>query len=94
MPAAQFLLICYDTPSDRRRRKMVKVLEGFGEGLQYSVFECRLKPSEIELLRKKLKRQVGRDDSLRIYFISADDVTRIEVYGHGDVQRDKVFFLH
>ena len=37
-----YLVIAYDTPDDRRRARLAKLLKGFGERRQYSVFEARL----------------------------------------------------
>jgi len=37
-----FYLISYDVRNDRRLRKMHKLLRGYGEWLQLSVFHCRL----------------------------------------------------
>ena len=90
----QFLVVSYDIPSDQRRVKVMKTLEGFGARVQYSVFECRLKPNEIDDLRKKLKRLISREDSVRFYFISADDVKRIERLGDTRTVEEKIFILH
>lgn len=35
-------LISYDIAVDKRRTKIAKLLEGFGQRVQYSVFECDL----------------------------------------------------
>jgi len=35
-------VIAYDIPSNRRRTKVHKVLCGFGQWTQYSLFECYL----------------------------------------------------
>lgn len=35
-------VVSYDIASDRTRRKLAKLLEGYGVRIQYSVFECRL----------------------------------------------------
>lgn len=35
-------LICYDICDDKRLRKVFQVMRGFGDHLQYSVFECQL----------------------------------------------------
>jgi len=88
-----FVVISYDIPEDRRRLKVMKTLKNFGTHTQYSVFECRLKAEEIKRLRARLQALVGRDDSVRLYFISADDVSRIEVLGSGRVAEESVFYL-
>ncbi len=94
MPARQFMVVSYDIASDSRRRKVMKAMEGYGQRVQYSVFECLLKPAEIVEMKRKLRRLVGRDDSVRFYSISADDVPRIAFLGGGDVTRDRVFIMH
>jgi CRISPR-associated protein Cas2 len=90
----QFLIVSYDIPSNRRRYKVMKTLEGFGTRVQFSVFECNLKPREIDELRKRLKKLSGPEDSIRFYFMGAEDVKRIERLGDERVVRDKIFILH
>lgn len=34
-------LVCYDVADDKRRARVHKTLCGFGDHLQYSVFECQ-----------------------------------------------------
>jgi CRISPR-associated protein Cas2 len=89
----QFLVVSYDITSTRRRTKVMKTLEGFGARVQYSVFECRLKPNEIDELRKRLKKLITHEDSIRFYFMSADDVNRIERLGDARTVEERVFIL-
>ena len=51
MNREQLWVIAYDSPCDKRRRKMAKLLKGYGERLQWSVFECRLQPHQLLRLR-------------------------------------------
>ena len=90
----QFLVVSYDIPNDRRRTKVMKVLEGFGEHVQYSVFECRLEEKHVSDLRQRLKKMATKQDSIRLYFISHDDVSRIEVLGFGGVIGERIFIIH
>ena len=95
MPVQQFLVVSYDITLTRRRTKVMKTLEGYGTRVQYSVFECRLKPKEIDELRRKLKKLIAeKEDSIRLYFISADDVKRIERLGDPRTAEEKIFILH
>ncbi|MFW6359187.1 MAG: CRISPR-associated endonuclease Cas2, partial [Chroococcales cyanobacterium] len=41
-------LVTYDIPCDKRRKKVADLLEGYGQRVQYSVFECVLKRSQYE----------------------------------------------
>ena len=37
-------LVCYDISDDKRLRHVFKIMKGFGEHWQYSIFFCLLKP--------------------------------------------------
>lgn len=89
----QFLIVSYDSPSNRRRYKVMKTLEGFGTRVQYSVFECNLKPKQIDDLRKKLLKVIDHEDSVRLYFLGAEDVRRIERLGDERKVEERIFIL-
>jgi CRISPR-associated protein Cas2 len=91
---SQFLIVSYDIPSNRRRYKVMKALEGFGTRVQYSVFECNLKPRQVDDLRKRVMKLIAQEDSIRLYFISADDVKRIERLGDGRTVEERIFIMH
>lgn len=40
-------LVCYDIANDLRLRRVHKAMVGFGDRLQYSVFECRFSPTDL-----------------------------------------------
>lgn len=92
--AKQFIVVSYDISNDKRRTKAAKTLEDFGARVQYSVFECRLLPAEFNKLRKRLQPFVRESqDTIRFYFIGAEDVGRIQVMGAGKVTEEKSFFM-
>ncbi len=78
-------LISYDISVDRRRTRIAKILEGFGQRVQYSVFECDLEARHYQALWRKLARTIQPDegDSLRIYRLCAACVGTIAVIGAG-----------
>lgn len=47
-------LVCYDVRDDHRRAKVHKTLRGYGDHLQYSIFECQLTPSDVVRCRHQL----------------------------------------
>jgi len=49
-------LVCYDISDDKRLRKVFKTMRGFGDHLQYSVFECQLTASDLVRLQVELAR--------------------------------------
>ena len=40
-------LVCYDISNDLRLRRIHKTMVGFGDRLQYSVFECRFSAADL-----------------------------------------------
>lgn len=61
-------VVAYDIPDDRRRHQVARFLNGYGERVQYSVWECLLTPSQAEKMRQGLARRVHKEeDRVRIY---------------------------
>ncbi|MEM4847743.1 MAG: CRISPR-associated endonuclease Cas2 [Thermosphaera sp.] len=72
---AYYLVIAYDTPSDKRRRRMVNVLKSYGERRQYSVFEARVNREQWAVLKGRLAQVVDEaEDTLAVYFISPESL--------------------
>lgn len=69
MNQEQLWVIAYDSPSNKRRRKLAKLLEGYGVRLQWSVFECRLQPHQVARLRQLLAIIATPEDSVRIWSV-------------------------
>jgi len=79
-----FVVVAYDISDDRRRERVAKILEGFGERVQYSVFECRLDRVQYLRLRHALEDVIQADvDVVSFYFLCESDVRRIERIGRG-----------
>ncbi|MBW7877529.1 MAG: CRISPR-associated endonuclease Cas2 [Candidatus Cloacimonetes bacterium] len=77
-----FYVICYDTPNDKRRRKLSRFLVNYICRVQESVFEGFLKRHAFEKLRQSLSRVINpKEDSLRIYTLNQAAHQRIEVFG-------------
>jgi CRISPR-associated protein Cas2 len=77
-----FVVICYDVPDDRRRTKIMKALKDYGQHVQYSVFECDLKHADYQRLQQRLKKLCNpRQDNIRFYILSEEDVKKRRVWG-------------
>lgn len=77
-----FIVIAYDVVEDRRRNRVFKALKNHGRHVQYSVFECELRPDVFQTLQKKLASLIDpREDNLRFYFLDEDQVRRIQSIG-------------
>lgn len=47
-------LVTYDVCDDKRLARVLKTMRGFGEHLQYSVFECDLSQADLARCRHRL----------------------------------------
>ncbi len=54
----ELVLVAYDSPHNRRRRRIARVLNDFGERWQYSVFECWIAPDDRARITRRIHREV------------------------------------
>lgn len=86
MSPRRYLVVTYDVPSDRRRTRLAKLLQGFLEHVQKSVFEGPLDDGRAERLRRAVERAIERDeDSIRIYTLCRHCRAATEVVGLGRI---------
>lgn len=57
-------LIAYDVSDDRRREKVAKLLQHYGQRVQYSVFIADLNPSQHRTMRLDLRDRIRAGDSI------------------------------
>ena len=75
-------LVTYDIPCNKRRKKISDLLEGYGQRVQYSVFECVLTTQKYDELRLRLRQRLKLgEDSLRLYPLSRHTLNQVEVFG-------------
>lgn len=75
-------LICYDTPDNKRRRKLVKILEEMCERVQWSVFEGWMTPRQLNETKMRLNRVLDESaDNIRIYRLCAYCQQEVATYG-------------
>lgn len=53
-------LVAYDINDDCRRNHVSKILQHYGERLQYSVFLLRIRPSKMLDVRMQIEREIDR----------------------------------
>ncbi len=64
------ILVCYDTPSTKRRNKISAHLEKYGVRVNYSVFEILISDAKLKKLEAELSKILKpKEDSLRLYSI-------------------------
>ncbi len=78
-------LVTYDIRDDKRWRRVFKLMKGFGEWLQLSVFQCRLSRRRhaelVQLLDGTINRRV---DALLIIDLGPADKVQPRVVSLGD----------
>ena len=88
------MMIAFDIADNRRRRRVVRVLRDYGERVQKSVFECRLRRLEHSALLIRLDRLINPEtDRLHVFGLPESDVARIQILGVGEVVRDPGYLL-
>jgi len=87
-----FTVVCYDIPDDRRRTRVGRILEGFGNRVQRSVFECDLAPNHLQKLKTKLSRVIKPEDSLRYYHLCGQCLPKVEVVNGPPVMKAQLYF--
>lgn len=72
-------VVAYDIPDDKRRTRIAKVLESYGDRLQYSVFVVVARPAKLVRLRDSLKREVvTQEDSIAVFDLGIYETTRLQ----------------
>ena len=81
-----FVTVTYDIGDDRRRRKIARLMEDYGQRVQWSVFDCDLDEANLAHLRRLLTLLLDpEEDSVRIYRMCARCRGSVEVVGAGSV---------
>lgn len=77
-------LVTYDICCEKRWRKVFKTMNGFGEWLQYSVFQCRLDRTQFLKMTDALAERIDRrEDHVLIVDIGPVDSVNPKVTSMG-----------
>lgn len=82
-----YVLIAYDVSTvdnagQRRLRRVAKACLDYGQRVQNSVFECKVDPAQLTVLKKVLLAIIDLErDSLRIYNLGVEWKSRVEHFG-------------
>lgn len=66
----RLVIIAYDTPSDRRRRHMARLLDAHGERVQKSVFEAHLTATQMAWMTRRLEALIDPAED-KVHVVSA-----------------------
>ncbi|AJE03786.1 CRISPR-associated endonuclease Cas2 [Geobacter pickeringii] len=82
-----WIIVAYDVNTEtkagrRRLRRVAQVCKNFGQRVQKSVFECQVSEMKFEELRRKLLKEIKREeDNLRLYRLTEPRDDHVETYG-------------
>ena len=87
-----WMLVSYDIPDDKRRTKVMKTLYGYGRRVQYSVFECELRPADLDGLKTRLRRLIASDtDDVRFYQLCETCLGKTTMLGKAELHRHESY---
>ena len=79
-------IVTYDIADDRRWRRLFKIMHGFGEWLQLSVFQCRLSRRRRAELETQLRELVKTgEDHVLLIDVGPADKTDLAVASIGKI---------
>lgn len=86
-------IVSYDIREPGRLRQVARVVQGYGERLQYSVFRCELTRTELVQLRSELADEIHHTED-QILFIDLGPVegrgtTVISAIGRAYIEPDR-----
>jgi CRISPR-associated protein Cas2 len=89
-----FYIVSYDIPDTPRGTKIAKILEDFGDRVQYSVFECIIGQDLLEKMIDRLEKVVKEDeDSIGVYALCGNCEKVIKVIGQGEVTKEEKYYI-
>ncbi len=89
-----FVVVAYDIQDDRRRSRVLAVLEEYGLRVQWSVFECCLDRRAFRTLRDQLEPLVeDARDSIRFYMVCSTCLRQCQHRGGVPFSRDPLYFM-
>lgn len=87
-------MICYDIADNRRRNKVARLLEGWGERVQESVFECHMTAAQHRRIMSEIAILIDAEqDKVRYYALCGKDRGKLQVLGNGSLTQDIAYWL-
>jgi CRISPR-associated protein Cas2 len=87
-------MVAYDIAEPRRLRRVAEILEGHGERVLWSVFECTLDNATLDTLRERVGAEIDvASDSVRWYPVCTWCSDHIQWQGTGGAVQDPPYFI-
>ncbi len=77
-------LVCYDISDQKRWRKVYTTMKGYGAWLQLSVFQCRLRKTDLLIMTDLLEETINhQEDSLLVIDLGPAEKIAPKVTSYG-----------
>jgi len=88
-------VVVYDVVDNKKRKQIADILNEYGVRVNYSVFEIKIKKTELKkVVLKLLDILEKKEDSLRFYHICKNcEMKSFEMCDNIDIFGDKEFFV-
>ena len=84
-----YIVVCYDIVDDKKRQRLAKLMKGYGERVQKSVFECRLDDGKYLKMKQEIEKLIDwEDDSVRYYNLCRGCAKNVAISGCGVVREE------
>lgn len=77
MPSERLYIVAYDIGSQKRWRRVFKLMKGYGQWLQLSVFQCRLTARRHAQMAAALEGLIEREED-HVIIVEIGDADRID----------------
>ena len=78
-----FVLVAYDIADNRRLQRIAKIMEDYGDRVQYSVFEMDVEQATFREMKRRTERVLEEEvDGVKYFFICERCAGRIDVVGY------------
>jgi CRISPR-associated protein Cas2 len=82
-----FILVAYDIADNRRLQRIAKIMEDYGDRVQYSVFEMEVDRTTFRQMRQRTEDVLEADeDGVKYFFLCDRCAGRVDVLGQ-DAER-------
>lgn len=89
-----FYIVCYDISDTRRRNKVARAVDDYGNRLQYSVFEVRLDDAQRRALLKELEEIIDPDaDSIYVFPLCERCRKTMSIRGRGTAFDEEIVWI-
>ena len=82
-------LVCYDIRCQKRWRKAFKLLKGYGESVQLSIFRCWLTQRDREKLRWELEQILAAEDKILLVGLCHRCAERVCLCNRSDAWQER-----